>query len=238
MDAPSDPVARQLALTALTTEHFNLQSARGGTISEANGRSTLYLGTLSSAVIALAFAKEGSGLDDRFYLFGLVLLLPVFLLGVFTYLRLAQTLIEDLLYTIASLRIREFFVSLDPAVAPYFPPSDSRGVAKLERMGVLPTSRLQILLTAASMVACIDSIVGGVCAALSVSGFAGAPVPVAAVIGVVVALALAATFLLHEERRLLRTMAAVPDLFEWGDSGMPDWARAMSGHASSKDLAG
>ncbi len=231
MDASSDPVARQMALTALTTDHFNLQSARAGTISEANGRSTVFLGTLSSAVIALAFAREGAGLDDRFYLFGLTLLLPVFLLGVFTYLRLVQTLIEDLFFTIASLRIREFFVGLDPAVAPFFPPTDSRGVPKLERMGVMPTSPVQILLTAASMVACIDAIVGGVSAALAVSGMAGASVPVAAAVGVGVALALAAAFLLHEARRLVRAMAEVPRLYEWGDSGMPDWARALSGRA-------
>jgi hypothetical protein len=31
MDEPADPLARQLALTALTTEHFNLQTARMGT---------------------------------------------------------------------------------------------------------------------------------------------------------------------------------------------------------------
>jgi hypothetical protein len=42
MDQTTDPVARQLALTALTTEQFNLQTARMGTIAEANGRSTLY----------------------------------------------------------------------------------------------------------------------------------------------------------------------------------------------------
>jgi hypothetical protein len=237
MDASSDPLTRQMALTALTTEHFVMQSARAGTISEANGRSTLFLGTLSSAVIALAFAKEGAGLDDEFFLFGLTLLLPVFLLGVFTYLRLVQTLLEDLLYTTASLRIRELFVRLDPALAPFFPPTDARGVPKLERMGVLPTSRLQILLTAASMVACIDAIVGGVAAALAVSGVAGASVPVAAVIGVAVALVLAAAFLLHEAGRLYRAMAEVPGLFEWGDSGMPDWARAMGGRAT-KDLGG
>jgi hypothetical protein len=41
MDQPADPLARQLALSALTTEHFNLQTARMGTIAEANGRSTL-----------------------------------------------------------------------------------------------------------------------------------------------------------------------------------------------------
>jgi hypothetical protein len=44
MDPSTDPLARQLALTALTTEQFNLQTARLGTIAQANGRSTLYLG--------------------------------------------------------------------------------------------------------------------------------------------------------------------------------------------------
>ena len=60
MDDPTDPTTRQMALTALTTEHFVLQSARMGTISEANGRSSLYLGTLSSATIAVAFIGSAS----------------------------------------------------------------------------------------------------------------------------------------------------------------------------------
>jgi hypothetical protein len=96
MDQPTDPLARQLALSALTTEQFNLQTARMGTIAEANGRSTLYLGTLSSAVIALAFVGQANQLGDAFYLFALTLLPPVFLLGVFSYLRLVQTSIEDM----------------------------------------------------------------------------------------------------------------------------------------------
>jgi hypothetical protein len=41
MDQSTDPLARQLALSALTTEQFNLQTARMGTIAEANGRSAL-----------------------------------------------------------------------------------------------------------------------------------------------------------------------------------------------------
>jgi hypothetical protein len=81
MDEPTDPLARQLAVTALTTEHFNLQSARMGTITEANGRATLYLGTLSSSVIAIAFVGQANQLGDAFYLFALTLLPPVFLLG-------------------------------------------------------------------------------------------------------------------------------------------------------------
>jgi hypothetical protein len=71
----------------LTTEHLNLQTARMGTIAEANGRSTLHLGTLPSAVIAIAFIGQANQLGDSFHLFVLTLLPTVFLLGVFTYLR-------------------------------------------------------------------------------------------------------------------------------------------------------
>jgi hypothetical protein len=115
MDEPTDPLRRQLALSALTTEQFNLQTARMGTIAEANGRSTLYLGTLSSAVIAIAFVGQANELGDSFYLFALLLLPPVFLLGVFSYLRLVQTSIEDMVYALGSFRIRQYFLGLDPA---------------------------------------------------------------------------------------------------------------------------
>ena len=127
MAEPTDSLGRQLALTALTTEQFNLQSARMGTISEAGGRSTLYLGTLSSAVIAIAFVGQASELGGAFYLFVLTLLPPVFLLGVFTYLRLVQTSIEDMVYTVLSFRIRQYFLGLDPAAVPFFPPTTRRG---------------------------------------------------------------------------------------------------------------
>jgi hypothetical protein len=188
MDQPVDPLARQLALSALTTEHFNLQTARMGTIAEANGRSTLYLSTLSSAVIAIAFIGQASQLGDTFYLFALTLLPPVFLLGVFSYLRLVQTSIEDLVYAVGSFRIRQYFLGLDPAAVPFFPPTGPEGLTKLERIGVLTSSPLQMLLTAASMVACINAIVGGVTVALAVRALLDASVLVAAVTGAVVAL--------------------------------------------------
>ena len=166
MDQPTDPLSRQQALSALTTEQFNLQTARMGTIAEANGRSTLYLGTLSSAVIAIAFVGQASQLGNAFYLFAL-LLPPVFLLGLFSYLRLVQTSIEDLVYAAGSFRIRQYFLGLDPAAVPFFPPTDPQGMTKLERIGVVATGPLQLLLTAASMVGCINAIVGGVAVALA-----------------------------------------------------------------------
>jgi hypothetical protein len=225
MDEPTDPWARQLALSALTTEQFNLQSARIGTIAEANGRSTLYLGTLSSAVIAVAFVGQANQLGDTFYLFALTLLPPVFLLGVFSYLRLVQTSIEDMVYTVLSFRIRQYFLGLDPAAVPFFPPTDPQGITKLERIGVVPTGPLQMLLTAASMVACINAIVGGVAVALAARSLLEAPVPVAAVTGAVVALGFASLFFVYQVRRFRRAAAVVPELYEDESPGMPGWTQ-------------
>ena len=39
----------------MTTEHYNLQSGRSLAISDANGRAGLFLGTVSSTLVALAF---------------------------------------------------------------------------------------------------------------------------------------------------------------------------------------
>ena len=62
------------AATFATTEHFNLQTARAVTVSEANGRASIYLAALSSNLIALAFIAQVSGLGGAFYAFALILL--------------------------------------------------------------------------------------------------------------------------------------------------------------------
>jgi hypothetical protein len=53
------------AVTFATTEHFNLQTARAVTVSEANGRAAIYLAALSSNLIALAFIGQMSLLARR-----------------------------------------------------------------------------------------------------------------------------------------------------------------------------
>jgi hypothetical protein len=57
-----------------TTEHFNLQVSRAITVSEANGRASIYLAALSSNLIALAFIGQMSRLGVAFYAFALILL--------------------------------------------------------------------------------------------------------------------------------------------------------------------
>lgn len=50
----------QAAVTFATTEHFNLQTERAATIGEANGRASIFLGSVSAGLIALGFAAQGS----------------------------------------------------------------------------------------------------------------------------------------------------------------------------------
>ena len=50
------------AVSFATIEHFNLQTARAATVSEANGRAIIYLAALSSNLIALAFIGQMSRL--------------------------------------------------------------------------------------------------------------------------------------------------------------------------------
>src|SRR5512132_4108450 len=157
---------RQL-LQALTTEHFTLQTARSATIADSNGRSALYLATVSGAVVALAFIGQIDHLGHAFFLFALALLPALVLLGILTYLRLVQTAVEDLFYARAINRIRRHYVDLDPEAARWFVLcgfDDPAGV--LAAMGLTTPgarhSHGHLWSHAATMVAVVTSIIGGV----------------------------------------------------------------------------
>jgi hypothetical protein len=95
----------------------------------------------------------------------------------------------------------------------------------LERIGVVATGPLQLLLTAASMIACINAIVGGVAVGLATRALAGAPGSVAVVTGALVAVGLAALGTGYQVRRFRRAAAVVPELYEGPSPGLPGWDR-------------
>src|SRR5207247_1160744 len=137
-------VDRQALLTTLTTEHFTLQGARASTISESSTRSALYLGSLSASLVSLGFVAQISATGDTFKVFALVVLPTLFLLGIFTFVRLVENMIEDLFYGRAINRIRGYYVEHAGTEARYFMLSthdDALGV--LSNMGLTP-SRWQL----------------------------------------------------------------------------------------------
>ena len=97
-------------LTALTTEHFTLQTARAQTTSETSARASVYMYTVSSALVALGFVSQvADGVGEVFVIFALTVLPTIYLLGCATYVRLVELGAEDLRYGIAINRIRGYY---------------------------------------------------------------------------------------------------------------------------------
>src|SRR5215469_474095 len=85
------PQPGQAFMSALVTEHFVLQSARSTTVSEAVGRSAVYLTCVSSAVVAFGFFAAAT---HRLAPVAAAVLPALIVLGVFTFVRLVETLVS------------------------------------------------------------------------------------------------------------------------------------------------
>ena len=177
------------AVTFATTEHFNLQTARSATVSEANGRASIFLAALSGNLIALAFVGQMSRLGAAFYAFALILLPVLAFVGIVTFLRLVQSSIEEIAYAQRIARLRDFYLRVAPELDPYL--VTAAGPCAAEPA----PSAWQLTLTAAGMVAVVNSVIVAACAGLvlEAAGVDSLAIPVAtgAVVG-------AAAFTVHE----------------------------------------
>ena len=149
----------------MTTEHYNLQSGRSMTVADANGRASLFLGTVSTSLIALAFvgsmSHSGTVVGEGVYAFALVLLPSLMFLGVVTFERVLQSAIEDTFYARGINRIRHLYQEQAPEMLPYFILSahdDDDGI-----MGnmAMTWNWWQMFLTTAGMIAVIISVLAG-----------------------------------------------------------------------------
>jgi hypothetical protein len=202
----ADEVDRQALLTTLTTEHFTLQGARASTIAESSSRAALYLGSLSASLVSLGFVAQVSATGEAFRVFALVVLPTVFLLGIFTFVRLVESMREDLLYGRAINRIRSYYIEHAGPEARYFmlsPHDDAIGV--LSNMGLVPT-RWQLYFTAASAILVVNSVVGGAAFAIACWTAFDAGLAVVAVVGAAFAVA---SVIVHQ-RWLRRPRAREP----------------------------
>lgn len=195
-------------MQALGAEFSMLMAARGATISESSSRASLYMTTLSGAVVALALVAQAARFGETFFVFALAIMPVVFFLGVVTYYRLLQTGVEDVVYARAISKIREFFGGIDPARAAFFHASSVDQVG-LRNLGMWRL-RWQQFLSAAAMVAIVNSAVGGVFFGLIVANTGSVTAVVAVAAGTVGALVLAVAFLTHQWRTWMRVAKALP----------------------------
>lgn len=208
-DVGGSPPIEGALLTALTTEHFTLQGARASTVSESASRSTVFIGAVSSALVALGFVAQLSSAGTVFLVFAFTALPAALVLGLFTWVRVVENGVEDVIYGRAINRIRHAYIEIDPARRDLFLLSAHDDIAGVMGNMGLARRRGQILFTSSTVIAVIDGFLLGVVTGLAVDAGASAPLGVAVGAGAAAGLALVAA-LLVAARRL------------WGGEAGPD----------------
>ena len=189
-------------MSALVTEHFVLQSARSATVSESVGRAAVYLTCVSSSLVAFGFFAAST----RHLVPMVATILPaLIILGVFTFVRLVEISVENMVFLRRIEAIRRYYATLDPAAATFFGSADDGAAAALASTG-MRAGITEMLFTGASMVAAVTSILAGAGAALLLDAVP-VPVPAAVVAGIGVALLAFGSHMLWMYRRGRSAMA-------------------------------
>jgi hypothetical protein len=118
LDNTSSPGRPTAFMSALVTEHFVLQTAASATVTEAASRTSLYVFSLSSSLVTMGFVSQ---FPETFRLFAAAILPALFILGLFTTVRLVDTGIENQHFLRGIARIRGYYRTLTPK-----PPCTSR----------------------------------------------------------------------------------------------------------------
>ena len=157
-------------------------------MSESSSRAALYIGAVSSTLVALGFIGQISPGGDTFNTFALTVLPTLYLLGVFTFVRLVECGAEDFRYGLAINRIRGYYKELAGDRANLFLLSGhDDGLGVFANVAVPAEGRTQYF-TFGSVVAVINSVVGGSAVAIALGASVDASLGVAACAGAVVAI--------------------------------------------------
>jgi hypothetical protein len=204
-----DQQAREQAfMAALTTEHFALQSTASTTVSESGTRASLYVMALSSSLVAIGFSV---GSKRAFVPLVATVVPVVFLLGIFTVVRLVETGVQNLLCLRRIAHIHGYYRRLLPEAPAYFDPLGSFGATTTSTSAPsndpqddpdLDQGGAEEHRAALAMLAAINSIVGGAGVALLATRLLGAPQELLAVVlGVLAAIGIMAVSLTYQQSR-------------------------------------
>jgi hypothetical protein len=200
-------------LQILVAEHSNLQAVRSATIFEANGRTTLFLGAVSSSIVALAFIGQMSAMGSAFFLFALILLPSLIFLGFVTFIRVNQTGIEDMFAARGINRIRHYYTEVAPDMEKYFIMSAHDDmVGYLKNMGGQP-SLFQQFVSTAGLVSVINSVLTAVFVGMLVSLLFSASLLVCIAAGVVVFVVSVVLYARHQHEHWKQTEKHLKVLF-------------------------
>jgi hypothetical protein len=200
-------------MTALSTEHFTLQGARSQTMSESSARASVYVFSVSSALVALGFLGQVSEVGDVFYAFALTVLPTIYLLGCVTFVRLVECGAEDFRYGMAVNRIRHYYKEVAGDRADLFLLSDhDDGVGVFKNMGI-PAEGRKPIFAFSSAIAVINGVVGGAAVAIALGALADAALAPAVAAGVVAAILSVVGWIIYADRLLDSSADEIEPLF-------------------------
>jgi hypothetical protein len=204
-----DEKERQSAfVSALTTEHFVLQSASSTTVTESAARASIYIMSLSSSLVAMGFASQS---PEAFGPLVAAVVPALFLLGVFTVIRLVDVSGQYMHYRARMARLHRYYYSLSPDAPDYFAFDPGRWVDARSIPSLQSGPRIAFLTTTASMVAFINNVVAGAGLSLLARWLLGPRWTVLAVgIGAVGVVILMAAFLAYQKWRYSMFEPAFP----------------------------
>lgn len=196
----------QAFMSALVTEHFVQQSAASATISESSSRASLYLLSLSSSLVALGFATQSK---QAFPYFAAGVLPAIFVLGIFSFVRITDTAMANLNSLQAIVRIRRYYAGILPEAGKFFGERDTEDDAATA-ITFLGTTRswINALFSMASAVAAINSMVAGVgTVILLVAIFGVGAIGVAVAVGAALVILLMVLAIAYQIRRYEQMVA-------------------------------
>jgi len=184
-------------LSAMTTEHFIMQTVIGTTASESMSRATIYIMALSSSLLALGFAANTAG----FGTFMACLIPAIFVLGIFTVLRMVDIATESMQAYIAIGRIRAFYRTLGPEAERQFAAEYGRWPEGRYIPGLRIGRLAGYLTSAAMMIATVNAMVAGA-GVTFLAQWLGVAFVVALVWGAAAGLAFLLIFFLYQRWRI------------------------------------
>lgn len=197
-DLPRDSGARAVRAQLLATEHWSLLASRSTAQSEVLTRIQMHLTLVSAVLLTLGLFGQALGFAPPFPVLACVLLTIVLLVGILTQVRVVNAGNEDLGYVLAMNRLRGAYERLSPGIDAEFATAatdDIGGAALTYYTLATPRGPSQALGSSAVFSIVVDAVLAGLlCGTIAVS--AGGGVPLALVLGLVVALAFGAVSIL------------------------------------------
>jgi hypothetical protein len=132
---------------------------RAATISEVNGRASIFIGAVSAGLIALGFEGAGSRHSAGSTVFAALVLTPLLFLGLVTFGRCLQIAIDDWEFSVRIMRLRAAYAQLVPELAGLLAEADADEAEVTMFAG--RWEALQKMLSVAGSMAVISSVVLG-----------------------------------------------------------------------------